>query len=307
MTITLNKPLKLGTRGSPLALVQTHLVIDALCKGAPELRESIEIITFETKGDVQRDDSIDGIGGRGVFTDELDEAVLDGTVDAAIHSVKDLPMKLRAGTAFAAMLEREDPREAFVSPIHTRLADVPQGGVFGSASVRRQALLKALRPDAQFALLRGNVGERVASLPAHGMDGTILAVAGLKRLGLAAHIREILEPDTLMPDPGQAAIGIVTRQNAFALRRLFARIDHTPTSLAVAAERALLAGTAAHAVCGALATIDGDTLTLRAVAADDTGTIRARDDITGPAHEAADLGRLLAQVIVQKVAQEQVA
>ncbi len=301
------RPLKIGTRSSPLALVQTELVKAAVIAAMPELDGAIEVVTFETKGDVNREASIDEIGGRGVFTDELDDAVMDGTIDAAVHSVKDLPIKLRTGTLFAAMLEREDPREAFVSHVHASLADVPVGGVFGSASVRRAALLKALRPDAQFALLRGNVGERVASLPERNLDGTILAVAGLKRLGLAHHIREILEPETLMPDPGQAAIGIITRHNDLATRRIFARIDHAATSQAVTAERALLAGTAAHAVCGALATITDNVMTLRAVAADHDGIIRARADISGAPDEAAALGTRLAQIIVQKVLQERVA
>ncbi|MBL8629025.1 MAG: hydroxymethylbilane synthase [Rhodospirillaceae bacterium] len=306
MTLVLKRhALKLGTRSSPLALVQTELVKAALLKTMPDL--IIEVVTFETKGDVERDASIEDIGGRGVFTDELDDAVMDGTVDAAVHSVKDLPMKLRTGTLFAAMLEREDPREAFVSHIHANLAAVPAGGVFGSASVRRTALLKAIRPDAQFALLRGNVGERVASLPERGLDGTILAVAGLKRLGLQGHIREILEPEALMPDPGQAAIGVIARHNDLATRRIFARIDHAPTSLAVTAERALLAGTAAHAVCGCLATITDDIITLRAVAADDTGAIRARGEISGSPTEAAALGTRLAQTLVQKILQERVA
>ncbi|MBL8644567.1 MAG: hydroxymethylbilane synthase [Rhodospirillaceae bacterium] len=299
--------LKLGTRGSPLALVQTNLVKTALTTALPELGGRIEVVTFDTKGDALRDASIDDIGGRGVFTDELDEAVLNGTVDAAVHSVKDLPMALRKGTLFASMLEREDPREAFVSPVHASLAEVPAGGLFGSASIRRAALLKALRPDARFALLRGNVGERVAALPTLNLDGTILAVAGLKRLGLTRHIREILEPDTLMPDPGQGVIGIIARHNDLATRRIFARIDHLPTTQAVIAERALLAGTAAHAVCGALATITDGLLTLRAVAADETGVIRARDEISGPPTEAAMLGARLAQSIVHKILRERVA
>jgi hydroxymethylbilane synthase len=297
--------IKLGTRSSPLALIQTNMVKAALLQSTPGL--DIEIVTFETMGDARRDASIDAIGGRGVFTDELDDAVLDGTIDAAVHSVKDLPMKLRTGTVFAAMLEREDPREAFVSHVHAKLADVPAGGVFGSASVRRAALLKALRPDAQFALLRGNVGERVAALPQRNLDGTILAVAGLKRLGLSTHIREILEPETLMPDPGQGAIGVIGRHDDVAVRRIFARIDHVATSHAVAAERALLAGVAAHAVCGALATIENNLLTLRAVAADDDGVIRARESIEGDAADAAALGTRLAQTIVQKLLQERVA
>lgn len=301
------RTLKLGTRASPLALIQTDLVMAALAEAAPHLRDAIEVVTYETRGDAERRESIEAIGGRGIFTDELDDAVLSGEIDAGIHSVKDLPVKLRSGTAITAMLEREDPREAFVSSVHATLSDVPQGGVFGSSSVRRAALLKALRPDARFALLRGNVGERVAQLPALGLDGTILAVAGLKRLGLTAHIREVLEPATLMPDPGQGAIGIVTRADALPLRRLFARINHAETLQAVTAERSLLAGAANHAICGALATVKNGVLNLRAVAADDDGLIRARDELSGPSETATEIGRRLAQRIVSLVRREHVA
>ncbi|MDX2224084.1 MAG: hydroxymethylbilane synthase, partial [Rhodospirillaceae bacterium] len=223
--------------------------------------------------------------------------------DAAVHSAKDLPATLDAGLRIAATLPREDPREAFVSAGYARLADVPEAGVFGTASVRRAALLKALRPKARFDLLRGNVEERVAALHARPLDGTILAVAGLKRLGLAAHIRETLDPDALMPDPGQGAIAIVARGDDASVRLALARINHGPTLLAITAERAVLAAAGAQVVIGALADVNHGVLTLRAVAADPAGRMIARARIAGPARTADALGVAAADRLLASAAQ----
>jgi hydroxymethylbilane synthase len=257
----------LGTRASPLALVQTRLAEQAIVAARPELRGRVEVRVFETRGDQRRDCPIEDIGGRGVFTDELDQAVARGHIDLAVHSVKDLPVPLAHGMVLAATLEREDPREAFVSTRHANLAAVPQSGMLGSASLRREVLVKALRPDLRFGLLRGNVDERVAALDRLGLNGTILAVAGLKRLGLARHIREIFSPEALMPDPGQGAIGLVCRGDDLIARALAARINHAATLRAVTAERAFLAAAGGRFVVGALAVVSGPTLTLSASAA----------------------------------------
>lgn len=294
------RTIRLGTRGSPLALVQARQARAALSEAMNLRPDAIELVVFGTRGDADRSRTIEEIGGRGIFTDALDRAIAEGAVDAAVHSAKDLPAKLDAGLRIAAMLPREDPREAFVSARHARLADVPAAGVFGTASVRRAALLTALRPAARFELLRGNVEERVAALRTRPLDGTILAVAGLKRLGLAAHIRESLDPETLMPDPGQGAIAIVARANDSGMRLALARVNHLPTMQAVTAERAVLLAAGTHAVVGALAVAHGCTLTLRAVATDLAGRMIARVRIEGPAGAAEALGveaaaRLLAQ------------
>lgn len=292
--------LKIGTRGSRLALIQTEMVRRALIQRWGTLIASVDVAEVSTAGDRDRSRAIEDIGGRGVFTAELDDAVLGGAADMAVHSVKDLPVVLDRGLALAATLEREDPREAFVSPQYARIADVPAGAVFGSASIRRQALLRRLRPDAQFALLRGNVEERVAAIDAGIHAGTILAVAGLKRLGLANRISQILEPHDLMPDPGQGAIGIVCRANDARTRFLLNGINHAPTRTAIAAERAFLAAAGSHAIVGALAHLDGDRLVMSggAVGSDPSGDRMTRVDGDPAAPEA--LGNQLAARLLQR-------
>ncbi|MDX2145513.1 MAG: hydroxymethylbilane synthase [Rhodospirillaceae bacterium] len=291
------RPVRLGTRGSPLALVQAELTIRAMATARPALRDHIDVIVFETRGDQRRDCPIEHIGGRGVFTDELDRAVAQGDVDFAVHSVKDLPVPLAGGLLLAATLERADPREAFVSTRHASLAAVPRGGTMGSASLRREALVKALRPDLDFALLRGNVEERVAALDRRGLDGTILAVAGLARLGLQRHIREILSPETLMPDPGQGAIGLVCRGDNLVARALAARINHAATLQAVTAERAFLAIAGGRFVVGALAVVSGSTLTLSASAALPGGPVIWRESSQGPAETPVAVAQKLAAAL----------
>jgi hydroxymethylbilane synthase len=295
--------LTLGTRGSRLALVQTALVRAAAVAAVPALKDRIDAVVFDTRGDQDRSCAIEQLGGRGVFTNELDEAVAAGAIDIAVHSVKDLPVPLPRGLLLAATLEREDPREAFVSTRHDTLVSVPAGGVLGSASIRREALVRTLRPDLSFALLRGNVDERVAALDAHGFDGTILAVAGLKRLGLARHIREILSPKALMPDPGQGAIGLVCRAGNLAARALAARINHASTLQVVTAERALLSLVGGRFIIGALATVEAHTLTLHATAALPDGRIVARISAQGSSTAPEAVARKLAAALPFAAAQ----
>jgi hydroxymethylbilane synthase len=289
--------LRVGTRTSALALAQTALVTRQLQELRPELRGHIDLIPFTTAGDRDRTSTLEqlnaGQGGRGVFSDDLDAAVLSGQIDLAVHSVKDTPATPAPGLVLAATLERADPREAFVSFRHRRLADVPANAVFGAASLRRQAMLRVLQPHATFVLLRGNVEERLATLRTTGLDGTILAVAGLKRLGRADMITEILSTDVLMPDPGQGAIGIFCANDNLRLRRMLANIDHAVTHAAVDAERAALAAIGATLPVGALATLRNDHLVLEAVVAPAAGAPLLRGRIDGPMSHAESLGRVL--------------
>ncbi len=289
--------LRLGTRGSRLALIQAALVRDALLAVDPDFADKIEFVTFTTPGDTDRTRPLESLNtaqsGRGVFSDVLDNAVLTGEIDLAVHSVKDTPALFAPGLTLAATLERADPREAFISFRHQRLADVPAAARFGSASLRRSAMLRAIKPQATFTLLRGNVEERLALLRATDLDGTILAVAGLARLNRANVIAEILEPEVLMPDPGQGAIGIVTATDNLRLRRLFARIDHAATHAAVDAERAMLVTVGPHLPLGALARLSGDHLVLEAVVAPGDGRALLRGRIDGPLSHAESLGRIL--------------
>jgi hydroxymethylbilane synthase len=289
--------LRLGTRGSRLALIQATMVRDQLVQAHPELKDRVHFVTFSTPGDRDRTQALESLnpaqGGRGVFSDDLDRAILTGEIDLAVHSVKDTPPDLAPGLALTATLERADPREAFVSFRHPRLADVGAHAIFGSASMRRQALLRAIKPDATFTLLRGNVEERLDVLRDSELAGTILAVAGLVRLGRAHAIAEILEPEQLMPDPGQGAIGIVCAASNLRLRRLLSAVDHAPTHAAVDAERAALAAIGASLPVGALAQLRGGHLVLDAVLAPANGGPLVRGRIDGPQSHAESLGRVL--------------
>lgn len=286
--------IKLGTRASSLALVQTELVKHAIIAARPELDGCIDVVKFVTRGDQIRTCVIEAIGGRGVFTDELDQAVASGYVDLAVHSVKDLPVPMSPGLLLAATLEREDPREAFVSTQYQSFAAVPKNAVLGSASLRRETFVKALRPDLSFTLLRGNVDERVLAIDQRRLSGTILAVAGLRRLGLERYIREILTPETLMPDPGQGAIGVVCRFDNAIARTIASRINHAPTHSAVIAERALLEAAGGRFVVGALARISKQKLTLSAVAATTGGAVVWRHASQGCVSEPIALAQKLA-------------
>jgi hydroxymethylbilane synthase len=288
--------LRLGTRGSRLALVQADLACAALLRARPDLAGRIDVVTFTSAGDKDRSRALDAMndqGGRGLFSDTLDAALKQGAIDLAVHSVKDLPPVLPRGLVLAATLERADPREAFVSFRHRRLADAPAKAVFGTASHRRETLLRAIHPDAEFALLRGNVEERIAALKGSALDGTILAVAGLARLGRSDVIAEILPPDVLMPDPGQGAIGLVCRTDDVRLRRVLAIVDHRPTHAAVDAERAVLAAVGTCRPLGALARIGNDSLVLEAVLAPEGGGPLLRGRIDGPLDRPDFLGRVL--------------
>ena len=289
--------LRLGTRGSRLALIQAALVRDALVAVDPGIADKIEFVTFTTPGDRDRAHALESLnaaqGGRGVFSDVLDNAILAGEIDFAVHSVKDVPALLAPGLTLTATLERADPREAFISFRHKHLANVPAQARFGSASLRRSALLRAVQPQATFTLMRGNVEERIAALRASDLDGTILAVAGLARLNCANVIAEILEPDVLMPDPGQGAIGLVTAADNLRLRRLLAAIDHGATHAAVDAERATLAAIGAYLPVGALARLHGDHLVLEAVLAPGDVHALLRGRIDGPVSHAESLGLVL--------------
>jgi hydroxymethylbilane synthase len=299
--------IRLGTRSSPLALVQTELVKRAILAVRPELEACIDIVKFTTRGDQIRNCAIEAIGGRGVFTDELDQAVASGSVDLAVHSVKDLPVPMSPGLLLAATLEREDPREAFVSMQYQSLAAVPKNAVLGSASLRREALVKALRPDLSFTLLRGNVDERVLAIDQRRLSGTILAVAGLKRLGLKRHIREIFTPETLMPDPGQGAIGIVSRFDNAIARVIASRINHTPTQSAVIAERAFLEAAGGRFVVGALACMSENVLTLSAVAATTAGAVVWRQASQGCISAPVALAQRLAASLPRSAEQGRTA
>jgi len=233
--------LRLGTRGSPLALAQARMVRQAIASAHGFDPERIELKVIRTSGDRIQDRPLSEAGGKGLFTKEIEEALLAGAIDLAVHSSKDMPTVLPAGLVLAAFLEREDARDVFVSRKAKSLAELSPGAVVGTASLRRQALVKRMRPDLSVVPLRGNVETRLRRLEEGVADATLLALAGLKRLGIADVATAVLDVDAFLPAVGQGAVGIETRADDARTRRLLDPVNHADTASALAAERAFLA------------------------------------------------------------------
>jgi hydroxymethylbilane synthase len=233
--------LRIGTRGSPLALAQARQVRAQLAAAHGFGAERVELTIIRTSGDAIQDRPLAEAGGKGLFTKEIEAALSCGAVDIAVHSAKDMPTVLPEGLMIAATLAREDPRDVFISRKAKTLRDLPTGAVIGTASLRRQALAKRLRPDLAVVSLRGNVETRLRKLEQGEVDATLLALAGLKRLGLANAATAVLEVDEFLPAVGQGIIAIEARENDIATRALLAPLAHAETATALAAERAFLA------------------------------------------------------------------
>jgi hydroxymethylbilane synthase len=233
--------LRIGTRGSPLALAQARMVRARLAavRGVDEERIALNII--RTTGDVIQDRTLAQAGGKGLFTKEIEEALLADAIDLAVHSAKDMPTALPDGLMIAAVLPREDARDVFISRVAKTLQELRPGAVVGTASLRRQAIVKRLRPDLNVVPIRGNVDTRLRKLDEGVVDATLLALAGLKRLGLTHALTSIFEIDEFLPAVGQGIVAIEARQNDSATRALLDAINHTETATALIAERAFLA------------------------------------------------------------------
>ncbi|HZH44842.1 MAG TPA: hydroxymethylbilane synthase [Lysobacter sp.] len=292
--------LRIATRKSPLALWQTEHVAERLRAAHPGLR--VELVPMSTRGDEVLDRSLAAIGGKGLFLKELELAMLRGEADCAVHSLKDVPMELEPGFALPAILARADHADAFVSARFDGIAALPQGAVVGTSSLRRQAQLRALRPDLVLRDLRGNVNTRLARLDAGEYDAIVLACAGLERLGLHARIRARLDAPHWLPAPAQGAIAIECRSDDAATQALCAALDDADTRTCVEAERAM--NRALHGSChvpvAALARLDGERVQLHGLVGSvhDGAQVRAdgaasRDDADALGREVA--ARLLAQ------------
>ncbi|NYZ14668.1 hydroxymethylbilane synthase [Azospirillum sp. RWY-5-1] len=287
-------PLRIGTRGSPLALAQAHETRDRLAAAHPHLAEpgAIEIVVLKTTGDRILDRTLAEAGGKGLFTKELEEALLDGRVDLAVHSMKDVPTWLPAGLEIACLLPREDPRDAFFSRDGAGLDALPAGSVVGTAGLRRQAQVLERRPDLRVVPLRGNVQTRLAKLDAGEVDATLLALAGLRRLGLTGRITAVLEPADMLPAVAQGAIGIEIRSDDAMTADLLASLHCRDTADRLAAERGLLAALdgSCRTPIAALAVLDGDTVALEAKVLSTDGRQVFRAARRGPRADAAGLG-----------------
>jgi len=284
--------LRIGTRGSPLALAQAHMTRAALAAAQGVAEDAIEIVTIRTSGDRIQDRPLAEAGGKGLFTKEIEEALLAGTVDVAVHSAKDMPTVLPGGLMLAACLPREDVRDAFISRGAPSLRELPQGAAVGTASLRRQAMVKRLRPDVSVVPLRGNVETRIRKLEAGEVDATLLALAGLKRLGLADKATALLDVEEFLPAVGQGAITIEARSDDARIRELLARIDHADTSTALACERAFLAvldGSCRTPIAGH-AVLEGDAITFRGMILRPDGSEAHETSRSGKRKDAVTLG-----------------
>lgn len=300
----MNDRLRIGTRGSPLALWQTHHVGERLSAAHPGLE--IEYITIHTQGDIDLESPLELIGGKGLFTSALEEALAAGRIDLAVHSLKDLPTTLPDAMALGAVLEREEPWDALVAKEATSLGELPKDAIVATGSPRRRSQLLHCRPDLQIVNVRGNVGTRLRKLDESDWEAMILAAAGLVRLGLADRIAHRLTADEVLPAIGQGAMAVETREDDAGTRRLLEELDHSPTRAATTAERALLEGLGGGCqmpVGGLARTVDG-TLRLDGVVASIDGRTLLRDSVEGPPADARELGLRLAEALLSAGARE---
>ncbi|RBA23911.1 hydroxymethylbilane synthase [Herminiimonas fonticola] len=296
------KKLVIASRESRLAMWQAEHVREKLALLYPQC--SIEILGMTTRGDQILDRTLSKVGGKGLFVKELEVAIAERRADLAVHSLKDVPMTLPDGFALATVLEREDPRDAFVSNDYASLDELPDGAVVGTSSLRRQAQIAVRHPKLVIRPLRGNLDTRLGKLDKGEYAAIILAAAGLKRLGLPQRIRAFLDPEQSLPAPGQGAMGIEIHSDRADLQEWLAPLNHLPTAQAVTAERTVSRnfGGSCQIPLAAFATIDGDTMRMRAMIATPDGTRVARADLAGSADAPEILGGLIAEVLQQQQA-----
>jgi hydroxymethylbilane synthase len=291
---------RIATRKSPLALWQAEHVRSRLQEAHPDLE--VELVTMSTKGDRVLDSPLAKIGGKGLFVKELEQGMLAGDADIAVHSMKDVPVEFPDGLGIGAILEREDPHDAFVSNRFDSIESLPEAAVVGTSSLRRQCQLRAVRPDLDIRDLRGNVGTRLGKLDNGDYDAIVLACAGLKRLGLAGRITRSIGTEAMLPAIGQGIIGIETRLDDARVRELLSPLHDGDTAVRLAAERSLnatLAGGCQAPVAGH-AVLDGDLLRLRGLVGWPDGSDIVRGEISGAAAEAKSLGRTLAEDLLAR-------
>ena len=296
----LRLPLPLATRKSPLALAQAHLVQHALMTALQAMPNDFPILGLVSTGDRLTDRKLIDAGGKGLFTKEIDEALLGSAAAIAVHSMKDVPTQLPDELVLAAILEREDPRDVLLTADGSaQLSELPQGARLGTASLRRQAQALAIRPDLEIVTLRGNVDTRLGKVRSGEVDATFLARAGLKRLGRAEGDYAPCGLDTILPAAGQAAIGLVVRADDVDAARAASALNHLPSALALTAERAFLRALdgSCRTPLAAYATINGDTLSIRGEALLPDGSERWQYQRSGSFVDAENLGRELGEAI----------
>jgi len=300
----LPKTIRLGTRGSPLALAQTRWVEARLQSFHPAL--ATELVIIKTTGDQLKDVPLAQVGGKGLFIKEIEEALLAGEVDLAVHSLKDMPAEMPPNCVLGAFPPREDYRDAFISHRFAALAEIPPGGRVGTGSLRRKVQILHRRPDLEVVHLRGNVDTRLKKLETEGLDAIILAAAGLKRLGLAHIPKGFLSEAEMLPAIGQGALGLEVRVDDREMLDRLAPLNHFPTQMAVTAERAFLARLEGGCLVpvAALGRLEGGSLTLQALISDLEGRRFLQDRLVGRPEEAPALGRRLAEMLLERGGRE---
>ena len=290
--------LRIGTRGSALALWQAEWVRSRLTAAHPGL--TVELVTIKTQGDKILDVPLAKVGGKGLFVKEIEEALLEGRVEVAVHSMKDMPAELPAGLRVAAMPLREDPRDVLVMREGSGFADLPPGARVGTSSLRRATQLLHLRGDLKIETLRGNLDTRLRKLETQGFHAVVVAAAGMKRMGLSHLITQYLEPELMLPAVGQGALGIETRTEDRPTNELVAELAHPPTMVAVRAERAFLRRLqgGCEVPIGGYGTLEGERLTLTGMVADLQGRRVIRRVLQGEARKAEEIGERLAEVVL---------
>jgi len=302
--VSLPQRLVIATRASRLALWQAEHVRDRLRTLYPAC--AVELLTLTTRGDQILDRTLSKVGGKGLFVKELENALLDGRADLAVHSLKDVPVDLQAPFELCAVLDRADPRDAFVSNTHDSLADLPAGAIVGTSSLRRESQIRARYPKLVVKPLRGNLDTRLGKLDKGEYDAIVLAAAGLERLDLSARIRSLLEPADSLPAAGQGALGIEIRDDRDDMRAWLAPLVSADTTSCVVAERAVSRklGGSCQVPLAAYAEIAGGTLSLRALVASPDGVRVVRTARSGPVADAQSIGEAAAQALLDAGAQD---
>jgi len=293
---------RIGTRGSALALIQTREVMRALESHHPSLKDRLEIVPMKTTGDTIVDRSLVDLGGKSLFTKEIEDALLKGAIDLAAHSMKDMAAEVPSGLIVPAMLEREDPRDALITREGRLLEDLPKGSLFGTSSLRRQAHVLHKYPHFQTTSLRGNVPTRLQKVEGGDIDATLLAVAGLKRLGMLDKATQILSIEDFLPAVAQGAIGIQCRDDDKEVLDLLAPLNHLATFQAVTAERAFMK--ALHGSCrtpiAAYAFLEKETLFLKGMVSDPQGQNMRFISLEGLVSQAGSIGKRAAQLLQEQ-------
>jgi hydroxymethylbilane synthase len=294
------RSIRIGTRGSALALRQTQVAVDALHTAWPDV--AVDVVEIRTTGDRIQDVPLAKIGDKGLFVKEIEEALLDRRIDWAVHSVKDLPSELPTGLCIGILAARSDPRDVLVARHGWRFATLPEKAVIGTSSLRRRAQLSHWRPDLEIVPVRGNVDTRLRKLEAHGLDGIVVAAAGLMRMGWEGRISDIIPPEICLPAVGQGALGIEMRSDDEAADALFKPLTCTATQAAVTAERSFLAHLqgGCQVPIAAWATVDDEQLWLRGMISDLDGVALLQGERWGTVHAPEPVGVELAEELLQR-------